>query len=39
MNNYQLYEKAKREWEREHPDATQFEYERAMQELAQRFGI
>lgn len=36
---YRLYEECKREWKKEHPDATPEEYEKFIKSLAKVLGI
>lgn len=37
--DYASYERAKSEWIAKNPNATQAEYEAAMQALARKFGV
>ena len=39
MNKHHLYEAAKRDWIKLHPNATPEQYQRAMKALATKYGI
>ena len=39
MNKHLLYEAAKRDWLKLHPNATPEQYQRAMKALARKFGL
>lgn len=39
LDHYDTYEAAKKAWINDHPGATPAEYERAMQAIAEYFGV